>query len=495
MVKTIELVIFMDMSENKLVELIKRKVSNKVFKIDSPFYDMESVIPSLEFKIDVVGQKDMITVGEWKPYIIYDMYIYPLEGNIPSLTNKFQETLEDVIKMAKEQNILIKDVGGIFTRILRLSDTEVSNFTRIFGMGNADVRNIYFIQDNKINESYILEGMDEDKLVKFINNKIKNKVFEIKDPISGLEHIVPEIDFKVEIVGQKDMITVGEWREYLVYDMYIYPLKNPNNSKYIEILEETLRKVAEICRKKNIRVQDWDFRGSYGGIISLANIEIKKFTKIFDSDYVTVRDVYFIDDKKINEGYITEAKYDGATRTLVRDIIDVYKKNDEGEFSLPEDFSEDEITYDFGDGLDFITIELEITKDETIDDFFVDGEIYYQDDQQTIIIQIIYNPKLKYKIIENLIGELNDTVRHEIEHIKQHQRGDKFPKEPKKQITYYTQKHQVEALIKGFKRRAKVERRPVEDVMRSWFQKYKVRHNLTDSQVEKVITKLLTYSS
>jgi hypothetical protein len=346
MVKTIELVIFIGMDKDKLVELINKKVSNKVFTIDTPFYEMESVIPSLKFKIEVVGQKEMISVGEWKPYIVYDMYIYPLEGTIPSLTKRFQKTLEDVINMAKEQNITIEKVGGIFYRILRLGDDEVSNFTQLFGMGNAIIRNIYFIQDNKINESYILEG-----------------------------------------------------------------------------------------------------------------------------------------------------KYDGVTRDLVRDIIDVYKNNEEGEFSLPEDFSEDEITYDFGDGLDFITIELEITKDETIDDFFVDGEIYYQDDQQTIIIQIIYNPKLKYKIIENLIGELNDTVRHEIEHIKQHQRGDKFPKEPKKQITYYTQKHQIEALVKGFKRRAKVERRPVEDVMRSWFQKYKVRHNLTDSQVEKVIKKLLTYSS
>jgi len=344
MVKTIELIIFMDMSENKLVELINRKVSNKVFKIDSPFYDMESVIPSLEFKIDVVGQKDMITVGEWKPYIIYDMYIYPLEGNIPSLTNKFQETLKDVIKMAKEQNILIKDVGGIFTRILRLSETEVSNFTRIFGMGNSSVRNIDFIKDNKINESYILEG-----------------------------------------------------------------------------------------------------------------------------------------------------KYDGITRTLVRDIIDLYKKNDEGEFTLPEDLRKDEMVYDFGGNLSSISVELELTQDKNIDDYEVDAEYYKGED--TIIIQINYNPKNKMSLVQNLIGDLNETVRHELEHVKQYYQGYKFPKEPKTPIKYYTRKHEIEAQLAGFKRRAKQEKKPLPEVLRNWFEKNKKRHNLSDEQVDKVIKKLLTYSS
>lgn len=346
MVKTTELVIFMvmDKDKDKLVELINKKISNKVFTIDKPFYEMESVIPSLKFKVKVVRIKEMISVGEWKPYLIYDMYIYPLEGTIPSFGDRFQNTLEDIFNMAKEQNMTIENVGGIFNRIIRLGNMEVVNFIKIFDMGGAAMRNAEFIQDNKINESYIVEG-----------------------------------------------------------------------------------------------------------------------------------------------------KYDGITRTLVKDIIDLYKKNDEGEFDLPEDLRKDEMVYDFGGNLSSISVELELTQDKNIDDYEVDAEYYRGED--TIIIQIIYNPKNKMGLIQNLIGDLNETVRHELEHVKQYYQGYKFPKEPKSPVKYYTRKHEIEAQLAGFKRRAKQEKKPLPEVLRNWFDKNKKRHKLSDDQVDKVIKKLLTYPS
>ena len=50
----------------------------------------------------------------------------------------------------------------------------------------------------------------------------------------------------------------------------------------------------------------------------------------------------------MNESLITEARYDNVIRTLVKDIISLYKFQREGEFSLPEDIrGEENMTYSF----------------------------------------------------------------------------------------------------------------------------------------------------
>jgi len=236
-----------------------------------------------------------------------------------------------------------------------------------------------------------------------------------------------------------------------------------------------------------------DIGGLFYRILRLSETEVSNFTRIFGMSNSSVRNIDFIKDNKINESYILEGKYDGITRTLVRDIIDLYKKNDEGEFTLPEDLRKDEMVYDFGGNLSSISIELELTQDKNIDDYEVDAEYYKGED--TIIIQINYNPKNKMSLVQNLIGDLNETVRHELEHVKQYYQGYKFPKEPKTPIKYYTRKHEIEAQLAGFKRRAKQEKKPLSEVLRNWFEKNKKRHNLSDEQVDKVIKKLLTYPS
>ena len=50
---------------------------------------------------------------------------------------------------------------------------------------------------------------------------------------------------------------------------------------------------------------------------------------------------------------------------------------------------------------------------------------------------------------------------------------------------------EIEAQIAGFKRRAQKERKPLEDVIRSWFNKNKLRHRLSPKNVEVVINRIL----
>jgi len=64
-----------------------------------------------------------------------------------------------------------------------------------------------------------------------------------------------------------------------------------------------------------------------------------------------------------------------------------------------------------------------------------------------------------------------------------------------KPLEYYTQEHELEAQYRGFKRRAKSEKRTIQDVMDEWFNKNKKLHRLKPKEVEIVKNKVLGYSS
>ena len=195
---------------------------------------------------------------------------------------------------------------------------------------------------------------------------------------------------------------------------------------------------------------------------------------------------------KINEGLILEGKYDSVTKKLVKDILLTFKYQKEGEFVLPEDIS-DEMAYTFPQFENEITVNLNLSTSDDVSDVDVDGEYYVGED--TIDINIISNPNINRQLLEKLYHELNEVVRHEIQHIIQYESGYDFPKkEPKKPLKYYSQEHELEAQIEGFKRRAKKEKKPLEDVVRSWFEKNTSKHNMTPNQSEKVINLILSLS-
>ncbi len=103
---------------------------------------------------------------------------------------------------------------------------------------------------------------------------------------------------------------------------------------------------------------------------------------------------------------------------MVRDIIIVFKENDNGEFTLPEYFEDrDEMVYNikkFGSNL---TIDLSIEENESVDDFVVNAN--YVNEEETIEINISYNPTNKNGILYDLIGELNELIAHELRHFYQ----------------------------------------------------------------------------
>ena len=184
---------------------------------------------------------------------------------------------------------------------------------------------------------------------------------------------------------------------------------------------------------------------------------------------------------------------DGITRQIVKDILSVVKYQRNGEFALPEDISNGDMTYVFPKSDTNFTIELELNTDESVETVDVDGAYY--PDEDVIQVSITTNPNLDKEVLEELHFELNELVRHELEHIRQYERGDNIPeKEIKQPKRYYTQKHELEAQIAGFKRRAQKERKPLEDVIRNWFKRNQLKHRLSPKNVEIVINRILELS-
>jgi hypothetical protein len=104
---------------------------------------------------------------------------------------------------------------------------------------------------------------------------------------------------------------------------------------------------------------------------------------------------------------------------------------------------------------------------------------------------IVTNPDSKNTILQDLVYELNELVRHELEHVKQHESGYEFPKSPKSSHKYYGQSHELEALRAGFRKRAKKERKDLEFVVRDWFKKNQHKYTMKPKQTENIINKIL----
>jgi predicted SprT family Zn-dependent metalloprotease len=194
--------------------------------------------------------------------------------------------------------------------------------------------------------------------------------------------------------------------------------------------------------------------------------------------------------KVTNESLIMEGNYDGVVRQIVNDILKVFKTKKVGGFSLPEDIRETDLYYDYPQFKKEFGVYVNLEQSEDVDTFEVDGDLYYDDD--TIEILIITNPNSGNEILNELVNELNEVVRHELEHVIQYDNGMRRKKEPLDSEKYYSQNHELEAQRAGFNRRLKREKTVnFETLVRNWFDKYKHKHTLTPEQQERVIQKIL----
>ena len=184
-------------------------------------------------------------------------------------------------------------------------------------------------------------------------------------------------------------------------------------------------------------------------------------------------------------------------RQIVRDIIQIYKINGDGEFYLPEDLGGEEMEY--RSPKNSVSVELTLEMSDTVDDYM--STAFFVRNENVIEIKIVYNPKNKRKITYDLIGELNEIIAHELRHLYQRD-TDLFDfsdeddeEEELPPFEYYSQPEEIDAQVYGFRRMKKVTRRPFEELVRNWFRTHKEIHQLNKKEQEEIIEMILDYNS
>jgi len=320
----------------------------------------------------------------------------------------------------------------------------------------------------------------EQAVIDRVNRFFENHTFEIYYLQDGDGKYPTPTNIKVEITGVREYISMGDKKDYVTLTLYILPSSE---------LSDAHNSIMRSYFGPETKIETYD-AGPYQNLVWVTREKVDELLKYFSlpSSMIT-KVVNKVEPKQMNESLIVEGQLDKTTRKLVQDIIEFFKYQREGEFGLPEDASNDEMVYELP-GFNNFSIFLDLQLSDDVDTVDVDGELYYDDD--LMYITIISNPNAGYTILDELTKELNEVIRHELEHIRQHEQGYNFPKkEPKSPEKYYTQQHELEAQRAGFRKRAKSEKADFETLVRNWFQKNPHKHNLKPNQQEKVIQQIL----
>ena len=320
----------------------------------------------------------------------------------------------------------------------------------------------------------------EEVIIKRVNKFLENHTFEIYYLQDGDGEYPTPTNIKAEITGVRSYISMGNDTDFVTITLYILP-SNELSDAHNSIMR------SYFGREKKIETYD---AGPYQNLVWVVTEKMNELLKYFSLPSAMVTKVINeVNPKKMNESLIVEGQLDKTTRTLVQDVIGFFKHQREGEFGLPEDFDDGRMIYQLP-GFDNFSVFLDLQLSDDVETVDVDGDLYYDDDM--LYITIISNPNSGYSILDELTKELNEVIRHELEHIRQYEKGYEFPKkEPKSPEKYYTQQHELEAQRAGFKKRAKSEKVDFETVVRNWFKKNPHKHNLKPEQQEKVIQQIL----
>jgi|LauGreDrversion4_1035100.scaffolds.fasta_scaffold44548_3 hypothetical protein len=320
----------------------------------------------------------------------------------------------------------------------------------------------------------------EQVIIDRVNRFFENHTFEIYYLQDGDGEYPTSTNIKVEITGIREYISMGDKKDFVTLTLYVLPSSE---------LSDAHNSIMSGYFGRETKIETYD-SGPYQNLVWVTQQKVDELLKYFSlpSSMIT-KVINKVEPRKMNESLIVEGELDKLTKKLVKDVVLFFKHQRVGEFSLPEDMGVDDMVYTYP-GFDGFTIKLNLELSDKVDTIDVDAELRYNDGDMNITI--ISNPKAGYSVLEELTYELNEVIRHELEHVKQHDDGYNFPKnEPKNPEKYYTQQHELEAQRAGFNKKSKTTKLDFETLVRSWFEKNSHKHRLNPSQKEKVIQKIL----
>lgn len=323
--------------------------------------------------------------------------------------------------------------------------------------------------------------------IKILNRILKNNTYTFEGAVFSTSYTKEKKDgyitFKVgDVIDVKNKIVVGDWKPVLYVNLVI----TDADDELLKLIQQFLSVTNE---EQFISV----FQLFGGESLSSVRHDIREYlnNRIGFDGIVNIENINLALEEKEN---LTEGRMNRfAIRTIIKDIVKVLKNEGDGEYVLPEDIS-DNMTYDFDNGPEDITVELEIRPNKDINRFYVNGN--YVKEIDVIEVLITYNPEQNLdKMMYDIIGELNDLITHELEHYNQFTKGefdlDNSEDDDENALHYYTKPHEIKAQIQGFKRLAKIRRVPLETTIRNWFSTHKDIHHLKNEDAETVINTLL----
>jgi hypothetical protein len=277
-------------------------------------------------------------------------------------------------------------------------------------------------------------------------------------------------NFTFQIDKVKPMISIGEMKDHALVDVTLHV--DPNtilgklvSGEYKEIWSES----ENLLRFYPIKHGTADKITKALKLVSNLEVIVTSIKpKLIGNDNETITE------QKINNNLI---------RNIVREISFEIKKDLHGKRKKNIG------TYDIGmdEPVDVVLfVNPTPNKDENVKPLDIQG--YWDEDENQIEIDVDIADDADMDVMYELIGELNDVVTHEFQHAKQTKRGYEFPdveyKQPKR---YYLQQHEIEAQVAGFKRKAKLQKRPIEVVIREYFKKRNIRKSLINLFVERLM--------
>jgi len=209
---------------------------------------------------------------------------------------------------------------------------------------------------------------------------------------------------------------------------------------------------------------------------------------------------------KSKKQILLEGRYDSFTRIISNDIFRSIKET-EGDLEhthqidLPYDIN-GEKRYGHESGLG-VEVDLIIERtDNTI--LYGNRELPYYiktyvDTDDVVVMEVTIDETYGRNFYEEMFYKINEDVRHELEHHLQNIFDDR--QQPiQDTVNYETvfahhmDPSEVEALVRGFHRRAKLEKKPLDIVMLDDIQKEIMDGNITASEGDTLLQAWLTYA-
>ena len=330
--------------------------------------------------------------------------------------------------------------------------------------------------------------MLSEKAIDRINGLLKDNTFNYTGEL--IQNLNGNINFKIELLGYRNMIRVGEPYPYMRVKITITDIKD----RVSRLVLLQLKKVEKEDILRHLDRNMWTFKRGVQNYLSsvLQFFDTENYENVVIDEFVFD---YNIDEDELVRDLREQKVPTLAIRTVIRDIVTILKSGKTDEIMLPYDLNGQE-SYEimnfpeFDVFLDVRQVDFEEIKSGA--DFLIQSGYVSEGQQLQILIQ--YVPERLQKSLNSIVGNLNDDIAHELQHLRQDVEGRLDITDYKgSNVGYFLQPDEIEAQYRGLKRKSKIMGLPMIDVVDDWFENNAKRFRLSDKDVAKIKSAIMKY--